>query len=128
MHVDKFTFSLGWLAVFRLPRHVSAAQIENMTITLPPHGEKANSAPKSEGGQPGAVPEGKLQAFIGEIERRASLFEPPHRLASCSWVGLRLAELLPLPLEAKQEYLEMTDARARLERLNSLLTNAQAAS
>jgi Lon protease-like protein len=61
------------------------------------------------------------------IEQQASLFEPPHRLASCSWAGLRLAELLPLPLEAKQEYLEMTDARARLERLNSLLTNAQAA-
>jgi Lon protease-like protein len=61
------------------------------------------------------------------IEQQAALFEPPHRLASCSWVGLRLAELLPLPLEAKQEYLEMTDARARLERLNSLLTNAQAA-
>ena len=61
------------------------------------------------------------------IEQQASLFEAPHRLASSSWVGLRLAELLPLPLEAKQEYLEMTDARARLERLNSLLTNAQAA-
>lgn len=61
------------------------------------------------------------------IEQQASLFETPHRLASCSWVGLRLAELLPLPLEAKQEYLEMTDARARLERLNSLLTNARAA-
>jgi Lon protease-like protein len=61
------------------------------------------------------------------IEQQASLFEPPHRLDSCSWVGLRLAELLPLPLEAKQEYLEMTDARARLERLNSLLTNAPAA-
>lgn len=62
------------------------------------------------------------------IEQQASLFETPHRLASCSWVGLRLAELLPLPLEAKQEYLEITDARSRLERLNSLLTNSKAAS
>ncbi len=61
------------------------------------------------------------------IERQAALFETPHRFDSSAWVSLRLAELLPLPLEAKQEYLEMTDARARLERLNSLLTNAQAA-
>ena len=55
------------------------------------------------------------------IDQQASLFEPPHRLDSCSWVGSRLAELLPLPLSAKQELLELTDARARLERLNSLL-------
>ena len=49
----------------------------------------------------------------------------PHRLDSSWWVGLRLAELLPLPMESKQELLEMADARARLERLNSLLSRAQ---
>jgi len=42
IHIDKFTFSLGWLAIFRLPRHISAAQIENMTITLPPPREKTS--------------------------------------------------------------------------------------
>jgi Lon protease-like protein len=36
-------------------------------------------------------------------------------------VSSRLTELLPLPLSAKQELLELTDARARLERLNSLI-------
>ena len=60
------------------------------------------------------------------IEQQPSLFEAPHKLDSCSWVGLRLAEILPLPLDQKQELLELADARARLERLNSLLTNAQA--
>jgi uncharacterized protein len=55
------------------------------------------------------------------IEQQAALFEPPHRLDSASWVSARLAELLPLPLTAKQELLELTDARTRLERLNSLL-------
>ena len=50
---------------------------------------------------------------------------PPHRLDSASWVGMRLAELLPLPLESKQELLELTDARARLERLTGLLSRAQ---
>jgi len=50
IHIDKFTFSLGWLAIFRLPRRVSSAQIENMTITLPSHGERA-SAKTTESGK-----------------------------------------------------------------------------
>jgi Lon protease-like protein len=55
------------------------------------------------------------------IEQHAGLFEPPHRLDSSSWVGARLAEVLPLPLAAKQELLEMTDAGRRLERLGALI-------
>jgi Lon protease-like protein len=55
------------------------------------------------------------------IEEQARLFEPPHRLESASWVGSRLAEMLPLPLGVKQELLEMSDAVARLERLTALL-------
>jgi Lon protease-like protein len=59
-----------------------------------------------------------LQRVIGE---QPDLFEPPHRVDSASWVGSRLTELLPLPLSSKQELLELSDARARLERLNALL-------
>jgi hypothetical protein len=55
------------------------------------------------------------------IEQQSGLFEPPHRLDSASWVSSRLAEILPLPLPAKQELLELSDARARIERLNALL-------
>jgi Lon protease-like protein len=55
------------------------------------------------------------------IEQHAGLFEPPHRLDSSSWVGARLAEVLPLPLAAKQALLEMTDACERLERLSALI-------
>jgi len=55
------------------------------------------------------------------IAQQAGLLEPPHRLDSASWVSSRLAELLPLPLPAKQELLELGDARARIERLNALL-------
>ena len=55
------------------------------------------------------------------IEQHPALFEPPHRLDSCSWVSSRLAEILPLPLEAKQALLELDDARARLERLQGML-------
>ena len=49
----------------------------------------------------------------------------PHRPDSASWVGMRLAEILPLPMESKQELLEMTDAAARLDRLTRLLSRAQ---
>ena len=55
------------------------------------------------------------------IEQQGSLFEPPHRLDSSAWVSARLAEVLPLPLPAKQELLELSDGRTRLERINSLL-------
>jgi hypothetical protein len=40
VHVDKFSFGLGALAIFRLPRHIASANIENMTVTIPPRGEK----------------------------------------------------------------------------------------
>ena len=55
------------------------------------------------------------------IEQQGSLFEPPHRLDSSAWVSARLAEVLPLPLPAKQELLELSDGRARLERVKALL-------
>ena len=55
------------------------------------------------------------------IDQHGSLFEPPHRLDSCAWVSARLAEILPLPLDAKQSLLELDDAQARLERLGTLV-------
>jgi Lon protease-like protein len=55
------------------------------------------------------------------IEEHAGLFAAPHRLDSAAWVSARLAEILPLPLPAKQELLELDDARVRLERLKALL-------
>jgi len=55
------------------------------------------------------------------IQQQSALFEPPHRLDSASWVSSRLTELLPLPLPAKQELLELDNARTRIERLNELL-------
>jgi uncharacterized protein len=57
------------------------------------------------------------------IEQQAALFEPPQRLDSASWVSGRLAEVLPLPLPTKQELLELSDAAARLERLNALISD-----
>ena len=59
-----------------------------------------------------------LERVIGQ---QSALFEAPPRLESASWVSSRLAEILPLPHAAKQELLELADARARLERINALL-------
>jgi uncharacterized protein len=64
---------------------------------------------------------GCVQLLERVIEQQSGIFDPPHRLDSASWVSSRLAEILPLPLPAKQELLELSDARTRIERLNALL-------
>ena len=51
----------------------------------------------------------KVIAGIGE-ER----FVEPLRYEDASWVGFRLAEILPLKMQAKQKLLELTDATVRL--------------
>ena len=55
------------------------------------------------------------------IEQHPELLERPHQLDSCAWVSGRLAELLPLPLPAKQALLELGDGRVRLEKLTALV-------
>ncbi|HVL34663.1 MAG TPA: LON peptidase substrate-binding domain-containing protein [Burkholderiales bacterium] len=66
-----------------------------------------------------------VQLLQRVIEQQSGLVQPPHRLASASWVSARLAEILPLPLGIRQELLELDDGRARLERLSALLRPAQ---
>jgi len=60
-----------------------------------------------------------LQAVIEKVG--ASQFPAPLRLDDASWVGYRLAEVLPLAARVKQELLETADAGQRLERLRALL-------
>jgi Lon protease-like protein len=60
-----------------------------------------------------------LQAVIEKLG--ANQFPAPLRLDDASWVGYRLAEVLPLGARVKQELLEATDAGKRLERLRELL-------
>jgi len=48
-------------------------------------------------------------------------FPSPTRYDDASWVGYRLAELLPLPLTIKQTMLEVNDAGVRLEVLAQFL-------
>ena len=44
----------------------------------------------------------------------------PMRLDDAAWVGHRLAEILPIPLADKQNYLEISDPVQRLDRLAPL--------
>ena len=53
-------------------------------------------------------------------EHGERLFAAPYRFDSCAWVGARLAEILPLPGELKQQLLEM-DGLPRLEALARLV-------
>ena len=49
------------------------------------------------------------------------IFAEPHAFNDASWVGYRLAEILPVPLIAKQRLLELTDSLSRLSILQRFL-------
>ena len=49
----------------------------------------------------------------------------PQDYEDASWVGFRLAELLPLEMPEKQQLLELTDPTARLQRLLDVLPRFQ---
>jgi uncharacterized protein len=71
------------------------------------------------------VPE-ELSACRRLLERIAAehgeqLFAKPFRFDSSTWVSARLAEVLPLPPEAKQRLLQVDDGRRRLEILQHFL-------
>lgn len=54
------------------------------------------------------------------------LYAPiPKHFSDATWVGYRLAEILPLALQEKQYCLELQDPLARLARLNPLIRKAE---
>jgi Lon protease-like protein len=53
-----------------------------------------------------------LQALV---ERETERVNQPYRFDDAAWVGARYAELLPIPLLARQRLLELDDAISRLE-------------
>jgi len=59
-----------------------------------------------------------LQAIVGELGER---LPPPHHFDDAAWVGARYAELLPVPLPAKQRLLELDDVLSRLEIMQQFL-------
>jgi Lon protease-like protein len=62
----------------------------------------------------------KVMAGIG-----AERFAEPFRFDDASWVGFRLAEILPLRNDVKQKLLELTDASLRVAILHRFLKQQQ---
>jgi len=60
-----------------------------------------------------------LERIVAEHGER--LFAKPYLFDSSAWVGARLAEVLPLPVAARQRLLELDDSLQRLEILQRLL-------
>ncbi len=58
----------------------------------------------------------KVMAAIGP-----GRFAEPYRFDDASWIGFRLAEILPLRMDVKQKLLELTDATLRLGILHKFL-------
>jgi hypothetical protein len=38
IHIEQFTFHLGFMGILRVPRHIRGVHIDNMTISVPPRG------------------------------------------------------------------------------------------
>jgi hypothetical protein len=60
-----------------------------------------------------------LRAIVADAG--SSVFPPPHRFDDATWVGYRLAEVLPIPPEARLRLLELDDTLSRLEILHAYL-------
>ena len=66
----------------------------------------------------GPVPEAQAE-LVPMLQRIAAdhpeILPPPHHFDDAAWVGARYAEVLPIPLDARQALLELTDWASRLE-------------
>ena len=60
-----------------------------------------------------------LRAIVDDAG--ATRFPPPHRYDDADWIGMRYAEVLPIPALARQRLLELDDARSRLEIIRRFL-------
>ena len=57
-----------------------------------------------------------LRAIVGEMGDAApNAPATPHRFFDAGWIGMRYAEVLPIPVAAKQKLLEIEDSIDRLE-------------
>lgn len=52
-------------------------------------------------------------------------FLPPYRLDDATWVGNRLAEVLPISIKARQQLMELQDAGARLDVVHQYMRRNQ---
>ncbi len=60
IHIQQFTFHLGFMGILRVPRHIRGVHVDNMVITVPPRGE-------SPGEPPAPPPSAKKQKPLPQI-------------------------------------------------------------
>ncbi len=76
-----------------------------------------------------SVPEAQhmlVEVLHDMIEQMQGKFkESPVHYSDATWVGFRLAELLPLKLSQKQYFLQLSDPHLRLERLADVMDTLQ---
>lgn len=65
-----------------------------------------------------------LQQVIAQLD--VKLIPPPHHFNDASWVGMRLAHILPLAPDIKQALLEQRDPLARLRLIKAALVELTA--
>jgi hypothetical protein len=59
--IRQFTFHLGFMGIFRVPRHIRGVHLDDMVITIPPRGQKPDNEP------PPPPPSGKKQKALPHI-------------------------------------------------------------
>ncbi len=60
IRIQQFTFHLGFMGIFEVPRHIHGLHIDNMTITIPPRGQP-------HGDQPPPTPQTKIKKPLPQI-------------------------------------------------------------
>jgi AsmA-like C-terminal region len=59
IHIEQFTFHLGFMGILRVPRHIRGVHIDNMTISVPPRG--------TDPGAPAPPPSTKIKTPLPQI-------------------------------------------------------------
>ncbi|HEU5282852.1 MAG TPA: LON peptidase substrate-binding domain-containing protein [Burkholderiales bacterium] len=113
-HLGLFHLLCRGESVFRIAEHWAAKN--GLLYGL----VELQDAPPS---RPLAPPYGPLAELLAKIIDKVGTdnFPSPVRLDDADWVACRLAEVLPLEAEFKQQMLELRDPQARLERLRTFL-------
>lgn len=106
--------------------------IEARTEAIAEEGDEGPSADAGDEAAGAALPlcANVLRVLIDDLQQRVQQeaadgfinpFPEPHRLDDAGWVANRWSEMLPISLEDKQALLEMSDAKARLQRVEQYL-------
>lgn len=94
-------------------RHIQADKLQTARVRWIPE-PPVQAVPAHLGG---VLP--LLQAVVADAGDE--MFPPPHRFDDATWVGYRLAEILPIPVLARQRLLELDDTLSRLEIIHTYL-------